>query len=56
MGKQYHYERLRCVDLRRGGATKGPFKKYKTAESERRFTVNMFGGHWNIERFRVYDN
>lgn len=30
MGKQYHYEyRLRCVDLRNGGATKGPFKKYK---------------------------
>lgn len=54
---KYNYEyKLRCVDLRGGGATKGPFRNYEASESARRLTVSMFGGLWNIERFRVYDN
>lgn len=57
MGKQYHYEyRLRCVDLRNGGATRGPYKTLSWAESEKRYVENMSGGHWMIEKFRVYND
>lgn len=34
---KYHYEyRLRCVDLRNGGVTKGPYKTYSDAKWEKK--------------------
>lgn len=54
---KYHYEyRLRCVDLRNGGVTRGPYKTYSDAKWEKNWMTSRSGGNWVIERFRVYNN
>nr|DAL63050.1 MAG TPA_asm: hypothetical protein [Caudoviricetes sp.] len=50
--RKYHYEyNLVCVDLRNGGAKRGPYRSFQNAKFDKHF----LGGIWDIRRVRVYE-
>lgn len=50
--RKYHYEyNLVCVDLRNGGAKRGPYRSFQNANFDKHF----LGGIWDIRRVRVYE-